>query len=353
MVKHHFCLVVVSLLSRGCWFPKLPLRQSDAFMLITFSCEPSLCANYYLKPKWQSCQPISVLQFLKILFGSQVLFILRMRCRELLDCRKVLYNSPTCVRESSSHTLGLHGHLLKMATSEEESAPLRIMRRKVFSQHPGSRWSWSGELDALCFSARPRTFSSSYISLPKPEPSALVSCDIRWWVLGQPIPLWSSFSRIPSVSWMQQNTSLSPTRRKTDGKLGHVHYSWRGWLETHNIYHMRPVLRVPVLVLVCQHARWRRRWSGVSLGHRSGCLEQYPAATKRPWTMQTKTMCPLRLISSTLIMDAERTIFHLIIRRGARPSFDMFIFNRCPCSPWVRLLLSRVGLFRCRLVTPQ
>ena len=150
--------------------------------------------------------------------------------------------------------LGYMGIYWRWSPQKKKVPPSVSWGERVFSQHPGSRWGWSGELDALCFSARPRTFSSSYISLPKPEPSALVSCDIRWWVLGQPIPLWSSFSRIPSVSWMQQNTSLSPTRRKTDGKLGHVHCTWRGWLETHKIYHMRPVLRVPVLVLGCQHA---------------------------------------------------------------------------------------------------
>ena len=85
----------------------------------------------------------------------------------------------------------------------------------------------------------PRTFSSSWISFntsrpmpqtdsssslppthvgrhaPKLEPSALVSSDFRWWVLGQPLPHWSSRLRIPSVYWMQQSTSLSTAQWKT------------------------------------------------------------------------------------------------------------------------------------------
>ena len=85
----------------------------------------------------------------------------------------------------------------------------------------------------------PRTFSSGWISLktsrpmpstesssslppthvgrhaPNLEPSALVSSDVRWWVQGQPLPLWSSCLRISPFSWMHQSTSRSTTRRKT------------------------------------------------------------------------------------------------------------------------------------------
>ena len=83
---------------------------------------------------------------------------------------------------------------------------------------------------------RPQT--ASWSSLPTPhvgrqalkvEPSALVSCNTRWWVHGRPLPLWLSFQRIPSVSWMQQSSSLSTTQQK----LRHAHYSFRGWLWTH------------------------------------------------------------------------------------------------------------------------
>ena len=45
MVGHHFCPVLVSLLSRECWFHQLPQRQCGAFVLITFSCGPLLFAK--------------------------------------------------------------------------------------------------------------------------------------------------------------------------------------------------------------------------------------------------------------------------------------------------------------------
>ena len=56
MVDNHFCPDPVSLLSRECCFPHLHQRQCDAFVLISFSCEPSMYANYHLKPTWQSCK---------------------------------------------------------------------------------------------------------------------------------------------------------------------------------------------------------------------------------------------------------------------------------------------------------
>ena len=49
----------VSILSREYWFLQLPQRQYDAFVSITFSCEPSLYENYHLQLNWQSRQPIS------------------------------------------------------------------------------------------------------------------------------------------------------------------------------------------------------------------------------------------------------------------------------------------------------
>ena len=41
-VGHHVCPVPISLLSQAFWFPQLPQRQCDAFVLITFSCKLSL-----------------------------------------------------------------------------------------------------------------------------------------------------------------------------------------------------------------------------------------------------------------------------------------------------------------------
>ena len=93
---------------------------------------------------------------------------------------------------------------------------------------------------------------------------------------------------------------------------------------------------------------WRWRWLRVSLGHWSGCYEIYPAATRHIWTVRTKTRPPVRLISSSPILNAERKLFHLMIRRRAWPSFSVVVFNRYPHSLWVRLLfsLTRLRVFR-------
>ena len=71
----------------------------------------------------------------------------------------------------------------------------------------------------------------------------------------------------------------------------------RGWPRTHcRILHETSADSFNFWSLSANMRRWQRR-SGVSLRHRSGCLERYPAATKRPWTLQTKTGCPVRLFS--------------------------------------------------------
>ena len=61
------------------------------------------------------------------------------------------------------------------------------------------------------------------------EPSALVSCGLQSWVQIQLLPINSPCPRVPPVSWMQQSTSLSTTRRK----FGHTHYICRIELCTH------------------------------------------------------------------------------------------------------------------------
>ena len=66
VLKDHFCSVPVSLFSRECLFPQLSPKHSVAFVLITYSCELSLYANYHPKRKWELCQPISGLYILKI-----------------------------------------------------------------------------------------------------------------------------------------------------------------------------------------------------------------------------------------------------------------------------------------------
>ena len=97
----------------------------------------------------------------------------------------------------------------------------------IFSQHPGSRWSSSDELNwvpCLCQHSS-KMFSSSWISLktsiPMPQtdswpslppphvstqapvlqPSALVSCRICWWVYNQHLQLWWVGPRFQSCCW--------------------------------------------------------------------------------------------------------------------------------------------------------
>ena len=84
-------------------------------------------------------------------------------------------------------------------------------------------------------------------------------------------------------------------------------------------------------------------YDGYSTGNAppSGNNERYAAVAKHIWTVQTKTWLPIHLISSTMVLDAERKLFHLIKWKMACSSFDVIVFNRCPCSSWIRLLLSQ------------
>ena len=65
----------------------------------------------------------------------------------------------------------------------------------------------------------------------------------------------------------------------------------------------------------CADIRGRWRWLRDNVRHLYGCSKRYPATTKRLWTMQTKIQRPIRLISSTLSLDAERNLFPILIRR--------------------------------------
>ena len=95
------------------------------------------------------------------------------------------------------------------------------------------------------------------------EPSALISYDIWLWINRQPLPVWSSCSGVPSVSRMQQSTSLSTPR----WKKGHAHYSDRGWLWTHQqISHGMISDVTSSSECLCANMRRRWRWSGVNLG---------------------------------------------------------------------------------------
>ena len=80
-------------------------------------------------------------------------------------------------------------------------------------------------------------------------------------------------------------------------------------LLSENIVLIMPTARRFQLRCPCANMRRQRRWSWVSLGHRYGSLEWYPAATKRPWTMRTTPGHPVRLISFTRILDSWEKTF--------------------------------------------
>ena len=105
MVNHHVCPVSASLFSRKYWFPQLLQRQCGAFVLIAFNCEPSLYANYHLKP---SCKPIT---------GVSQGTILKV---------------PRRVREGSSLTQGLTMHLLTTITWNDGRSLRHIIGWKSF-----------------------------------------------------------------------------------------------------------------------------------------------------------------------------------------------------------------------------
>ena len=93
---------------------------------------------------------------------------------------------------------------------------------------------------------------------------------------------------------------------------------------------MRAVLMGPVPVPACQYAASVTMI--LSLEHLAGRLERYPAATKCVWAVRAETRRPVRLISSTLILDDDRNLFLLMIRIRAPSSLGVDILNRCPCG---------------------
>ena len=68
---------------------------------------------------------------------------------------------------------------------------------------------------------------------------------------------------------------------------------------------------------------------------------EIPSCHQTFWTVWTETRGPVRLISSTLILDDERYLFPLMIRIRAWSSLGVVILNRCPCGIWIALLVSR------------
>ena len=64
---------------------------------------------------------------------------------------------------------------------------------------------------------------------------------------------------------------------------------------------------------------------------------------------------PIRLISRAQILDTERNLFLLMIRRRAWSSFDVIVFNQWPRSLWVRVFVSPTlrRILKWHLVTTQ
>ena len=91
---------------------------------------------------------------------------------------------------------------------------------------------------------------------------------------------------------------------------------------------------IPVLVPVYQRASA----SAIIKSQSEASVWVSSAISSWYWTSLDRR--PIRLIRSTLILDAKRNTFPFIIRRKARSSLDVDVLNRCPRSPWVRLLIS-------------
>ena len=110
---------------------------------------------------------------------------------------------------------------------------------------------------------------------PKLEPSFLGSCDIRWWVQGQPLPIWWSCPRTicfldATIHYPFNKTvtnSSRPTRVATKTMNSSINSTWD---------------QCCCIQFRCLWVNMRRQWwwLGVSLWHQSGYDERYPVATK-------------------------------------------------------------------------
>ena len=117
--------------------------------------------------------------------------------------------------------------------------------------------------------------------------------------------------------FVQQSNSFSTTWRKTRARPLQW---WRLTLDPWGNIASEQCWRFQVWRM-CANMQRRQWWSGVSLG----CAERYPATTQSLWTLRTKTCRPIRLVSSTPILDADKNLFPLIIwRRGRSPLLLMW-----------------------------
>ena len=102
-------------------------------MLITFSCEQLLYVNS---------------------LGCQVLAFFRGRCQELLKCQKGPSKKSFILFVRASVLPSDYVGIYWRRSLHNKTALLRIIRRKVFCQCPGSAWSSSNELDAVSLNAQ-------------------------------------------------------------------------------------------------------------------------------------------------------------------------------------------------------
>ena len=167
---------------------------------------------------------------------------------------------------------------------------------RVFSQCPISGWSWSGDLDALSMSSqdiqtntprliphhcflhgiladRHQSWNNQHWSLLW---YSMVICDIRWW--DKPLPLWSRCPGIPSVSWMQQSTSLLTTLQKTQANPLQL---WRLTMDSSANYTWHECCWFQLWRLCTNMWRWRR-WLVWGSGHSSNS-QNIPLRTPKTW----------------------------------------------------------------------
>ena len=108
-------------------------------------------------------------------------------------------------------------------------------------------------------------------------------------------------------------------------------------------YRMRPVLIVPAWRPVCQHVAAAM----MSIGLSGALVWMSRRKSSCYWTSSGRA--DKDRLPNSLILDAERKLFRLMIQKRAWSSFDVIVFNRYPRSPCIRLLLSRT--FRWHLLT--
>ena len=106
-------------------------------------------------------------------------------------------------------------------------------------------------------------------------------------------------------------------------------------------YHMKPVLMVQALVALCQPVSdlWGRWWLWVSHGHFSGYFRWYPVTITVFLDVWTNIRHPICLIN---------LYWYWMLRQTYTPTWyednqsisGVSLFNQCPHSLWVRLLVS-------------